>query len=84
MTYNVYPVFVGADWNQFSGGTAWVNVPLEPYSDPRFPFNVKVGERCIIIENEEMLGAFGTVEEIHPKTDDNGTPKYVKVRLDDR
>lgn len=79
---STFPVFDRADWNEFAGGEAWVNVPLKAYADERFPFDVQVGDVCIVVENEEMMGCFGTVTELHTKTDKHGTPKYVKVRLD--
>lgn len=80
MVAQTYPVFDRADWNEFSGGAAWVNVPLDAYEE--FPFEFEVGDRCIIVENEEMTGMFGVIEEIHELQDEYGTPRFVKVRID--
>lgn len=80
---NLFPVFVKADWNRFSGGESWVVVPLKAYSHPAAKFDYEVGDTCIVVEDEEMLGCFATITELHSKTDKHGTPKFVKVRLDE-
>lgn len=81
MTHKVLPVFEHADWNEFSGGGAWVTTPLRAYSDPRFPFDIRVGDLVIAIENEEMTGVLGRVTDLYDMKDDNGTPVYVRIEL---
>lgn len=81
MVHKVLPVFEHADWNNFIGGSGWVDTPLQAYSDPRFPFDIRVGDRAIAIENEEMTGVIGRVTALYDKCDPHGTPLYVEITL---